>query len=174
MNRWIARTLERAVNTVLVDLYWKVGSYISQKVESAAWGEEVVAQLADYLAREHPDLKGFTRANLFRMRQFHDAYRGNEKVAPLVRQLGWSHHLLILGRTRRPEEREFCMRLSVQEHWTRRELQRQMNAALFGRAVLSPPKTSAALRAIRPECRATFPRSLPCGFSRSTGSTCRI
>ena len=146
----------QAVNTTLIDLYWRVGAYISQKVESAAWGEGVVAQLAAYLAREHPDLKGFTRANLFRMRQFHETYRGDEKVAPLVRQLAWSHHLLILGRAKRPEEREFYLGMAVRERWTKRELERQMNAALFERAVLDPPKTAAALRAAHPEVEQIF------------------
>ena len=65
----------QAVNTALIDLYWQVGAYISRKLESAAWGEGVVEQLADYLARQHPDLKGFTRPNLFRMRQFYETYR---------------------------------------------------------------------------------------------------
>lgn len=116
----------------------------------------MVAQLADYLAREHPDLKGFTRPNLFRMKQFHEAYRGDEKVSPLVRQLAWSHHLLILGGNRYPEEREFYVRMAVRERWTSRELQRQLNAALFERAVLDPPKASAALRAIHPEVEQLF------------------
>ena len=60
----------QAVNTELIDLYWRVGEYISRKLASAAWGEGVVEQLARFIAERHPDLKGFTRPNLFRMRQF--------------------------------------------------------------------------------------------------------
>jgi len=145
MIRAARAAAHQAVNVPLIDLYWRVGAYISQKVESAAWGEGVVAELAAYLEREHPDLKGFTRASLFRMRQFYETYRGDEKVAPLVRQLAWSHHLLILGRAKRPAEREFYVRLATRERWTKRELERQINAALFERAVLDPPKAAAAL-----------------------------
>lgn len=141
----------RAVNTALIDLYRRVGGYISQKVESAVWGQRVVTQLAEYLAREHPDLKGFTRRNLFRMKQFHEAYRGGEIVPPLVALLSWSHHLLILGRAERLEEREFYVRLAVRERWSRRELDRQMNSLLFARSTVDPPKTFAALRAQHPE-----------------------
>jgi predicted nuclease of restriction endonuclease-like (RecB) superfamily len=101
----------QALNTELIDLYWRVGQYISRKLESAAWGEAVVDQLARYLAQHHPDLRGFTRASLFRMRQFYEIYRHEQIVAPLVRQLSWSHNLLILGRCKRPEEREFYLRL---------------------------------------------------------------
>ncbi len=87
-----------AANSELVDLYWQVGAYISHKLETAAWGEGVVEALACYIAERHPGLRGFTRANLFRMRQFHDAYRGNEKVATLLRQLPWSSNLHILAK----------------------------------------------------------------------------
>ena len=76
-----------AVNSMLVELYWQVGAYIHNKLESAAWGEGVVEHLAEYLKTTQPGLRGFTRPNLFRMRQFYAAYRDDEKVAPLVRQL---------------------------------------------------------------------------------------
>ena len=61
-----------AVNQELVGLYGRIGEQISRKLESAAWGEGVVQQLADYLAQRHPDLKGFSRRNLFRTRQFYE------------------------------------------------------------------------------------------------------
>ena len=75
------------VNATLIDLYWRVGEYISRKVESSVWGEGVVDQLAAYINQEHPEIKGFTRRNLFRMRQFFETYYLDEKVTPLVRQL---------------------------------------------------------------------------------------
>ena len=59
-----------AVNIELIDLYWQVGQTISRKIETAEWGDGVVDQLATFLARTQPGLKGFTRRNLFRMRQF--------------------------------------------------------------------------------------------------------
>jgi len=139
-----------AVNTELVDLYWRVGEYISRKLETAAWGEGVVDALARYIQRHHPGLLGFTRSNLFRMKQFYEAYRSEVKVAPLVRLLPWSHHLLILGRCKRPEEREFYIRFAQRDRWSRRELERQLDGGLFERTVLNPPKVSAALRQIHP------------------------
>lgn len=84
----------QAVNTALIDLYWRVGECISHKLTTAAWGESVVKQLANYITQQHPDLKGFTLPNLFRMRQFFETYQHDEKVSPLVRQLPWTqpHH----------------------------------------------------------------------------------
>jgi predicted nuclease of restriction endonuclease-like (RecB) superfamily len=155
----IGRARERAyhaVNMELIDLYWQVGQYISRKLKSAAWGEGVVDELARYIARHERQLKGFTRASLFRMRQFYEIYVSDAKVAPLVRQLSWSHNLLILGRCKRPEEREFYLRLACRERWGKRELERQLKGALFERAVLCPPKVSPLVAHIHPAAETIF------------------
>ena len=132
----------QAVNTVLIDLYWHVGKIISHKVKSAEWGDGVVAQLAVHIAQTQPGLRGFTRPNLFRMRQFYEAYCDDKKVSLLVRQLPWTHNLIILSQSKRPEEREFYLRQSIQENWSKRELERQIKTALFERIILTPPKVS--------------------------------
>ena len=76
----------QAVNGELVTQYWELGGYISRKIASAEWGDGVVEEFAADLATRHPGLGGYTRPNLFRMRQFYEAYRANRKVSPLVRQ----------------------------------------------------------------------------------------
>ena len=145
-----------AVNTELIDLYWRVGEYISRKLETAEWGDGVVDELARYLARQHPNLKGFTRRNLFRMRQFYDIYHLDKKLSPLVRELSWTHNLLILSRSKRPEEREFYLRLCLRERWSKRELERQLAGALFERTVLSPPRVSPLVTQIHPAAETIF------------------
>ena len=117
----------QAVNTSLVALYWQVGQTISCKIAQAEWGDGVVTQLAAHLARVQPGLRGFTRSNLFRMKQFYEAYHADEKVSPLVRQLPWTHNLIILNQSKRSEEREFYLRLAIKEKWSKRVLERQMN-----------------------------------------------
>jgi len=145
-----------AVNTTLIELYWSIGKYISNKIESAAWGESVVEQLAAHIARTHPGLRGYTRANLFRMRQFYETYRGDKKVAALLRQLPWTHNLLILSKSKRAEEREFYLRMATSENWSSRELERQINGALFERVVMSPVKVAAPLRQLHPNAATVF------------------
>lgn len=113
-----------AVNTALIDLYWRIGEYIARKLETAAWGEGAVDSLARYIQRRHPNLRGFTRRNLFRMRQFFEVYKEQEKVSALLTQLPWTHHLMILSRSKRAEDREFYIRLAAQEKWSSRELER--------------------------------------------------
>lgn len=146
----------QAVNTELIELYWRVGQFISRKLESAVWGEGVVDELARYIANQQPDIKGFTRRNLFRMRQFYDTYRRDTKVSPLVTQLPWTHNLLILSRCKRAEEREFYLRTALREQWGKRELERQLNGALFERAVLTPPKVSPVVRQLHPAAETIF------------------
>jgi predicted nuclease of restriction endonuclease-like (RecB) superfamily len=144
------RQAMQAVNTQLIELYWQVGAYISRKLENAEWGDSVVGQLAVHLAETQPGLRGFTRSNLFRMRQFYEIYCAEEKVAPLARQLSWSHNVIIFGQSKRPEEREFYLRMAVQEKWSKRELERQFKTALFERSVTQPAKVSAVLKQTHP------------------------
>ncbi len=150
------RRAYQSVNTTLIELYWRIGEYISRKLASAEWGDGVVSQLADHIARSQPGLRGFTRRNLFRMRQFHEAYQGDEIVSPLVTQLPWTHHLIILSQSRRPEEREFYIRAAITENWGKRELERQFKAALFERTVLHAPKVSPAVTQMHKAAQSVF------------------
>lgn len=146
----------QAVNTRLIELYWQVGAYISRKIENAEWGDAVVSQLAEHLATTQPGLRGFTRRNLFRMHQFFEAYRGDEKVSAVLTQLPWTHHLIIFSQSKRPEEREFYLRMAIREKWSSRELERQFKTALFERTVTQPAKASAMLKETRPAALEVF------------------
>lgn len=146
----------QAVNTALIELYWKVGETISRRIAAAEWGDGVVSQLAAYLVETQPGLRGFTRVNLFRMRQLYETYRDEAIVSPLVRLLPWTHNLIILSQCKRPEERAFYLQLAVRERWSKRELERQLQGALFERALLSPAKASAAVAQTRPEALDIF------------------
>jgi predicted nuclease of restriction endonuclease-like (RecB) superfamily len=155
----IAAARQRAfqsINTALIDLYWQVGEYISRKIEAAEWGAGVVPKLAQYIAKTQPGQRGFTRSNLFRMKQFYETYREDQIVAPLVRQLPWTHNLIILEQSKRPEEREFYLRMAVREKWSKRELERQFRVALFERTVLSPAKVAPLVRQMYPEAQSIF------------------
>lgn len=146
----------QAVNTALIDLYWQIGEHISRKIAAAEWGDGVVDQLAAYIGHTQPGLRGFTRRNLFRMRQFFETYQGDAAISPLLRQLPWTHNLIILSQSKRPEEREFYLRMAIKEQWGSRELERQFKTALFERVVLHPAKVSAVLTQIQPQAQSVF------------------
>ncbi|HAT6937295.1 TPA: DUF1016 family protein [Legionella pneumophila] len=146
----------KAVNIVLIDLYWRIGEYISNKIASSVWGEGVVDQLANYISKNQPGIRGFTRSNLFRMKQFYETYHKEQIVAPLVRQLPWTHNLIILAQCKSIEEREFYLRRCINENWTKRELERQLKLALYERLILNPVQVSSTLERIYPEAKNAF------------------
>ena len=140
----------RAVNSELINLYWQIGEYIAERIESEGWGKSVVKDLADFIQRTEPTLKGFSPQNLWRMRQFYETYKDSPKLAALWREISWSNHRLIMP-CKTPEEREFYLRLSASEKLTSRELERQIDSGVFERTMLGNQKLSAVLREIHPD-----------------------
>ncbi|MDR3180934.1 MAG: PDDEXK nuclease domain-containing protein [Prevotellaceae bacterium] len=170
----------QAVNTALITLYWNVGKYISKRIEASAWGEKTVNMLADYIRGNEPELKGFDRRGLYRMKQFYDTYahipaivspavtqllmtedEDSEIVSPLVTQFGfddisttvltkisWSHHLIIMSRSKTDEECEFYIKLCIKESYSKRELDRQISAGCFERTMLGNVKLSPTVKEI--------------------------
>jgi len=146
----------KAVNVALIDTYWAVGEHLSRKVVEAGWGKGVVRELSDWLLAKAPDLKGFSASNLWRMKQFYEAYTGSPKLAPLVRVLPWAHNLLILGQSKHPEEREFYLKSAVKARWSKRELARQIESAAFERTALAGKKLVPAVRDLPQDSTGVF------------------
>ncbi len=137
-------------------LYWHVGSTISLRVKQAGWGKSIVTELASYIAQTDPSIKGFSDKNLWRMKQFYETYQGDEKLAALARELPWTHNVTIVSRCKNAKERHFYMQQCLQEKYTSRQLERQIDAAAFERVSLMPPKLSAALRVLQPDVGDVF------------------
>ena len=144
------------VNTALIDLYWLVGETISQKVKSSGWGKGVVEELAQFIAKKDPTLKGFSDTNLWRMKQFYETYQEDKKLSPLVRELPWTHNTIIFSRCKTAEEREFYIQLSLTENLTKRKLERQIDAATFERTMLGNQKLSPVVRELHPAIEGYF------------------
>lgn len=147
---------QRSVNAHLLDLYWAVGEYVSKKIAANAWGKGTVNALAEYIRLRQPGQRGFSAQNIWRMRQFYEAYCATPILSTLLRELPWSAHLHILSRSKLPQEREFYLRMAKQEQWPVRELARQIDTQLFARSVLQPPKLSTVLRESQPQAVQTF------------------
>ncbi len=145
-----------AVNTTLIELYWSIGEFITRKIGDDGWGRGTVEALAEHIQRQQPNAQGFSARNLWRMMQFVETYRDRPKLSPLVTELSWTHNLLIMSRSQRDEEREFYLRMAIREKWGKRELERQLNGALFERVVLSPPKLAPAVRELHPGAATIF------------------
>ena len=135
----------RKVNEELILMYRDIGKYISEHAEKATYGDSFVDGLADFFAKNYPDLKGFTRRGLYRMKQFYELYKDDEKVSTLLTQLSWSNHLKIMSSCKSAEERLFYMALCVKERYSARELARQIDSGYYERYMLSQKPTSPAI-----------------------------
>ncbi|SDE71566.1 PDDEXK nuclease domain-containing protein [Riemerella columbipharyngis] len=127
----------KAVNKELINLYWNIGEYISIKIEQSEWGQGVVSELSNFIQNNHPELKGFSDKNLWRMKQFYETYKDFPKLSTLLREISWSNNILIFSRCKTLEEREFYLKLSSKEKYSYRELDRQISASTFERTMIA-------------------------------------
>lgn len=144
------------VNRELISLYWEIGKLISQKTNQSEWGKGVIKNLANYLNRTEPDMKGFSIQNLWRMKQFYELYADDEKLSPLVREISWTNNLIILSKSKTREERDFYLQLSTKERLSKRELERQIDSALYERVVMSGKNLPQVVKDIHPKAKYVF------------------
>lgn len=139
----------RKVNEELILMYLDIGEYISKQSENAEYGDAFVQKLADFFADNYPELKGFTRRGLYRMKQFYELYKNNEKVSTVLTQLSWSNHLKIMSACKTMEERIFYMNMCAKERYSARELKRQIDSGYYERYMLSKKNLSPAIEESR-------------------------
>jgi len=135
----------RAVNKELVALYWDIGRMISERQIAGVHGDAVVEQLASDLRMEFPAVSGFSRRNVFYIREFYLAYRDLPKVQPLVAQIGWTHNLIVLQRCHEPHEREFYIRMTKKFGWTKNVLIHQVENQSYEKTLLGQTNFDKAL-----------------------------
>lgn len=146
----------QAVNVVLIETYWTVGQQLSRRAEATGWGKGTVEELAEWLSRTAPELKGFSASNLWRMKQFYETYIHSPELATLLRELSWSKHLLIMSQCKTDEEKDFYLLAATRAHWSHRELQRQLHAGAFERTLLSDKKLATVSRVLPPDAEGVF------------------
>ncbi|MEH2195632.1 MAG: PDDEXK nuclease domain-containing protein [Nostoc sp.] len=127
----------KAVNREMINLYWDIGQIIVTQQQGASWGKSVVEQLAKDLQAEFPGISGFSAANLWRMRLFYESYVNNEKLAPMVREIGWSHNLVIVEKCKDELEREFYIRMTRKFGWTKNVLIHQIENQTYEKTLLN-------------------------------------
>lgn len=135
----------RAVNRELVSFYWDIGQLIVERQKREAWGKAVVERLARDLQIEFPGVQGFSSKNLWRMRQFFELYKDSEKLSPLVREISWSHNLVILSSCKDDREREFYIRMTKHHGWSRNVLIHKVDIKTYERTLSSQTNFDEAL-----------------------------
>ncbi len=130
----------RKVNEELIRMYWNVGEYLSEESKKVDFGDKYIDTIAKEIQEMFPGIKGFNRRGLYRMKQFYELYKDKPIVSPLVTQLSWTNHLLIMSGCKSDEEREFYIKLCIRESYSKRELERQINSCYYERYMLSKEK----------------------------------
>ena len=139
-----------AVNREVIDLYWYIGKTITERQEKEGWGKSVVERLAADLRDAFPDMKGFSPANVWRMRAFYHAWPalqiGNsilaqsvrelpeqDNLAQVVRELPWGHNVDLMQKVKAPDERLWYAHMTCKHGWSRAVLTMQIETCLHKR-----------------------------------------
>ena len=127
-----------SVNNTITETYWQIGKYIVETEQDgkikAAYGKKLLTTLSHELTLRLG--KGYSRPNLNNMRKFYLKYPNCQMVSD---KLSWSH-ICELIKLDDDLERSFYERQTVNENWSVRELQRQIDSALFLRLAVSRDK----------------------------------
>ena len=110
---------------------------IVQKQTEHGWGKSVVETLASDLQKEFPGVKGFSISNLWYMAQFYTEYQGDTKLESMIREIGWTHNLLIMKGCKASPERQFYIAASKKFGWTTRVLEHQIDNKTFEKYLLN-------------------------------------
>ncbi len=133
------------INSQLLELYWEIGKDITERQNQSSWGSKLIEQVADELKKEFPELKGFSRRNIYAMRQWYNFYSKKYPFVPQsVAQIPWGHNRLIISKVKNVEEAEFYCNETIKNNWDRDTLEIQLSNKLFlkkGKATTNFPET---------------------------------
>ena len=126
------------VNSELTLMYWHIGERINRDVldnQRADYGQQIVATVSRQLQEEFGH-KGFDEKNIRRMMQFAQQFPDIKIVAPLARQLSWSHILMVIP-LKDDLQREFYLTMAAAEKWSKRTLRDRIDSMLYERTAIS-------------------------------------
>ena len=119
-------------------MYWHIGERINREVlgnQRAEYGKQIVATVARQLQEEF-GRKGFDEKSIRRMMQFATLFPDSQIVAPLARQLWWSHFVEVMP-LKDELQREFYLTMAASERWSKRTLQAKIDGMLYERTAIS-------------------------------------
>lgn len=127
----------KAVNKEMISLYWDIGKMIVERQQKEGWGKSVVETLAVDIQKEFSGVQGYSKDNLWRMRKFYIHYQNNQKLAPMVQEIGWTQNIFIMERCGDDLEREFYIRMTRKYGWTKNVLLHQIDNKTYEKTLLN-------------------------------------
>ena len=121
-----------SVNSQVIELYWEIGRDIAERQQNSGWGSNFVEKIAEELKHDFPEIKGFSRRNIYAILQWHRFYAEKYQFVPHdVAQIPWGHNRLIITKVKNIEEAEFYCRAVVQNAWDRDTLEVQIDSKYY-------------------------------------------
>lgn len=121
----------KAVNKEMIALYWEIGRRITEQQAALGWGKSVVENLSRDIQKEFPGIKGFGVSNMWDMARFYSEYRSNEILQPLVGEISWSKHIVILTKCKDTQQRQFYILSTKKYGWTKDVLINKIEAKTY-------------------------------------------
>jgi len=119
--------LAATLNSQVLELYWEIGKEIAAKHNT--WGSNIVESVAKELNAEFPDMKGFSRRNLYAIRQWFLFYNSKYEFVPrTVAQIPWGHNRLIVSKIKEIDVAEFYVDACLKNGWDRETLEVQIKS----------------------------------------------
>ena len=127
----------KSVNKEMINLYWELGKSIVERQERNGWGKAIVENIANDLQQSFPSIQGFSSQNLWRMRKFYMNYKDNEKLAPLVREISWSHNIIIFEKLKDDQAKEFYLQMIRKFGWSKNVLLNQLENGAYEKFLIN-------------------------------------
>ena len=121
----------KAVNKEMIALYWEIGRRITEQQAALGWGKSVVETLSRDIQKEFPGIKGFGVRNMWDMARFYTEYQSNEILQPLVAEISWSKHIVILTKCKDTRQRQFYILATKRYGWTKDILINKIEAKAY-------------------------------------------
>lgn len=134
-----------AVNRKLIELYWCIGSLIVYRQQEEGWGSAVIERLSGDLRASFPQVTGFSKSNIWRMRAFYLAYPSSQDLAQLARdsretalpqavaEIPWGHNIALIEKVKSPQQRLWYAAQTIEHGWSRAVLVHQIESDLYSR-----------------------------------------
>jgi predicted nuclease of restriction endonuclease-like (RecB) superfamily len=128
------RKIAYSINSQLLEMYWEIGKDISEKQEKSKWGSKFIEQIAIELKHEFPEIKGFSRRNIYAIIQWYRFYSTKYQFVPqCVAQIPWGHNRLIITKIKNIDEAEFYCNETIKNGWDRDTLEIEIENKYYHR-----------------------------------------
>ncbi len=123
-----------SINSQLLELYWEIGKEVNGKINNSNWGTNIIEKISSELISEFPDIKGFSRRNIYAIRQWYMFYSQKYEFVPQsVAQIPWAHNQLIISKIKDIQIAEFYAEQCIKNAWDRDTLEIQIKSKLHSR-----------------------------------------